>query len=139
MPMGLRRTLYLLAALLLLTGALALWLIRGFDGARVQRAAIDWMRIHHDRELAFDGPMRLQLWPQPAVTVQRVRLSERAQPGQAFASIDSASLSLRLRPLLSQREIQVESVAARGLSLRLQRDADGRSQRRRPLGSCGRR
>jgi len=126
MPIWLRRTLYVLAALLLLTSALALWVMRGFDGARLQRTAIDWMRTHHDRELAFDGPTRLQLWPQPAVTVQRVRLSERGRPGQPFASIESATLSLRLRPLLSQREIQVEDVAARGLSLRLQRDAEGR-------------
>jgi AsmA protein len=126
MPIWLRRTLYVLAALLLLAAAVALWVVRGFDGDRLQRLAIDWMLSHHDRELVFDGPVRLQLWPQPAVAVQRVRLSERGRPQQPFAGIDQAALSLRLRPLLFEREIQVESISARGVSLRLQRDADGR-------------
>ena len=120
-----RRSLYVLAALLLLLAGVALWLIQGFDGERVKRVAIDWMRTHHARELAFDGPVTLRLWPQPAVTVQRVRLSEPGQPQQAFAAIDSAALSLRLQPLLSRREIEVESVSARGVTLRFARDAEG--------------
>lgn len=80
MPSWLRRTLYVMAALLLLAAGLAWWVMRGFDGAQLQRVAIDWMRTHHDRELLFDGPAKLQLWPQPALTVQRVRLSERGRP-----------------------------------------------------------
>ena len=120
-----RRSLYVLVALLLLLAGVALWLIQGFDGERVKRVATDWMRTHHARELVFDGPVTLQLWPQPAVTVQRVRLSERGQPRKPFAAIDSAALSLRLRPLLAHGEIQVESVSARGVALRFARDADG--------------
>lgn len=120
-----RRTLVVLAALLLLLGGLTLWVMRGFDGAQVQSAASDWMRQHHQRELAFDGPVTLQLWPQPAVTLQRVRLSERGRGQQAFAGIEHAALSLRLRPLLFEREIEVDSVSARGVTLRFQRNADG--------------
>ena len=96
---------------------MAAWLVQGFDGERIARAAGDWMRTHHQRELVFDGPVRLQLWPQPAVAVQRVRLSERGQPDTTFATIDSASLSLYLQPLLARREIEVESVSARGVRL----------------------
>ena len=105
-----RRTLVVLAALLLLLGGLTLWVMRGFDGAQVQRAASDWMRQHHQRELAFDGPVTLQLWPQPAVSLQRVRLSERGRAQLAFAGIEHAALSLRLRPLLFERAIEVRGM-----------------------------
>ena len=115
-----------LAVLLLTLAALAWWLVQGFDGERFKRAASDWMRTQHGRELVFDGPVRLQLWPQPAVAVQQVRLSEPGAPDHLFARIDSASLSLRLQPLLAQREIEVDRVAARGLMLRFQRDEGGR-------------
>jgi AsmA protein len=121
-----RWALGVLAALLVLLGALAGWLVQGFDGERFKRVASDWMRAQHGRELVFDGPVRLQLWPQPAVALKQVRLSERGAPDRPFASIDSASLSLRLQPLLAQRAVEVDRVAARGLKLRWLRGEDGR-------------
>lgn len=121
-----RRLLYLFAAVLLLLGGLTLWVMRGFDGVHLQRVAIDWMRSHHQRELSFDGPATLQLWPQPAVTVQGVRLSARDRPQEPFARIGHAALSLRLRPLLLERKVEVERVSAEGVTLQLKRDADGR-------------
>lgn len=120
-----RRTLYVLAALALLLAGLAWWLVQGFDSERAQRIASDWMRTHQQRELVFDGPLRLQLWPQPALAVQRVQLSERGRPDQVFARIEHAALALHLRPLLAQREIEVESIEARGVTLRFTRDAAG--------------
>ncbi|HMO44491.1 MAG TPA: AsmA family protein [Rubrivivax sp.] len=120
-----RYLLVVLALLLLVLAGAAVWLVQGFDSEHVKRIASDWMRTHQDRELVFEGPVRLQLWPQPAVAVQRVRLSERGRPDKRFASIDSASLSLHLQPLLSRREIQVESVSAHGVTLRFTRDEAG--------------
>ena len=79
-----RYSLYVLAFMLLLVLGAALWLVRGFDGDRVKRIAADWMLSHHDRMLVVDGPVRLQLWPQPALAVQGARLSEPGQPGQRF-------------------------------------------------------
>lgn len=117
-----RYLLIVLALLLLGLAGVAWWLVQGFDSERVKRIASDWMLTHQDRTLVFDGPVRLQLWPQPAVAVQRVRLSERGQPGKPFASIDSMSLSLHLQPLLQRREIEVESVSASGVTLRFTRD-----------------
>jgi AsmA protein len=124
-PWG-RRILVALAALLLVLAALATWMVRGFDGERVKRKAIDWMQAQHGRELVIDGPLTLQLWPQPAVTVQRVRLSEPGQPGQRFASIEEASLTLHLEPLLVRREIEVDRITAQGVRVSLRRDAEGR-------------
>lgn len=114
-----------LAVLLLLLAALAWWLVQGFDSERVKRIASDWMRTHQQRELTFDGPLRLQLWPQPALAVQRVRLSERGRPEQVFASVEHASLALHLRPLLSSRAIEVDRIAAQGVKLHFTRDAEG--------------
>ena len=120
-----RYLLIVLALLLLVLAGVAWWLVQGFDSERVKRIASDWMRTHQDRELVFEGPVRLQLWPQPAVAVQKVRLSERGRPDQNFASIDSAALSLHLQPLLQRREIEVESVSARGVTLRFSMNQDG--------------
>ena len=76
-----RRIVVAVAALLLVLAGVAVWLVLSFDSAHFKRVAIDWMQARDARELAFDGPVTLQLWPQPAVTVQGVRLSEPGQPG----------------------------------------------------------
>ena len=111
----------LLAVLLVALAGLATWLLRSFDGERVKRSTIDWMQAEHGRELVIEGPLTLRLWPQPAVTVQGVRLSEPGQPGQRFATIEEASLTLRLEPLLARREIAVDRITAHGVKLRLRR------------------
>jgi uncharacterized protein involved in outer membrane biogenesis len=84
------------------------------------------MRVQCAREPALDGPMSLQLWPQPAVVLKGVRLSEPGQPAQPLATFAEASLALRLEPLLVWREIQVDSVSASGVKISYRRDADGR-------------
>ncbi len=116
-----------MATLLLLLVGVAVWLALSFDGERFKRAAIDWMYANHARELTFDGPITLQLWPQPAVAVHGVRLSESGQPRQNFATIEEAALSVRLEPLLARREIEIDSVTAKGVRLSVRRGADGRS------------
>ncbi len=121
-----RYGLYLLGAVVLVLAAGALWLATSFDAARFQRSAIDWMRSHQQRELSFAGPVGLQLWPQPAITLQGVRLSEAGQPDRLFAAIDHAVLSLHLRPLLERREIAFDRIAANGVKLRFERSAEGR-------------
>jgi len=122
----LRRSLYVLAAMLALVIGMAVWLVRSFDTERFKRIAIEWMHTHHARELAFDGPVTLQLWPQPALTVQGVRLSEPGQPAQRFAAIDKAALTLHMEPLLKRREIEIDRISASGLQMVLRRDAEGR-------------
>ena len=120
----LRRSLTVTAALLLLVISAAVWLVLSFDGERFKRAAIDWIRTHGARELSFDGPVTLQLWPQPAVTVQGVRLSEPGQPRTELRRIEKAALTLRLEPLLARREIEIERVSPRGVRLNVRRGAE---------------
>ncbi len=127
----LRYSLYVLGAIVLLLALGTAWLLHSFDGERIKRIAADWLRTNHQRELVIDGPVTLQLWPQPALTLKAARLSEAGQPGQPFASIADAALSLRLEPLWRHREIEIDKVSARGIKLELRRDAQGQQQHRR--------
>ena len=66
--------------MLLLLAGVGTWLWVTFDAERTQRAAVEWMQSQHGRELSFRAPVALQLWPQPALTVQGLRLSEVGGP-----------------------------------------------------------
>ncbi len=122
-----RRILIALATALLLVLAVAAWLVLGFDANRYKQTAIDWVQANYQRELAIDGAIELELVPHLAVAVHGVRLSAAGQPQQPFASIDAAALSLRLWPLLSQREVLIDRLSAKGVRVQWQRDADGSS------------
>ena len=122
-----RRILIVLAAMLLLVLAVATWLVLSFDASRHKQTAIDWVQARYQRELAIDGAVELQLLPHPAVALHGVRLSAAGQPQLPFASIDSAALSLRLWPLLTQREVLIDRLDAKGVRVQWQRDAEGRS------------
>ena len=113
------------AALLVLLIAAAGLLVATFDANRYKGLAIDWMKDHHQRTLAIDGPIELSLFPRLAVTVSKLRLSEpeRAR-GSEFASIDAASLSVQLWPLLS-KQLVIDRVSAKGVRAIVTRDAAG--------------
>jgi len=99
----LRRSLYVAAALLLLLLVAAVWLIASFDGERVKRAASDWMRAHHARELVFDVP------PGPAERTVFGRLAVLGEAGEGFLiCADAASLQL-----IDQRAARVHLAAER--------------------------
>ena len=126
MPTWIRYTLFALGVLLLLLAGTATWLWITFDAERIQRVAVEWVRTHHGRELSFEAPVTLQLWPQPALAIKDVRLSEAGRAAEPFAVIEHAALSLHLRPLLQHQEVVVDRITARGVKLNLRRDADGR-------------
>jgi len=125
MPTWLRRTLLVLAALAVLLGAGAAWLIASFDGERIKMLAGNWLREQRQRELIVDGPVKLTLLPL-GISVSQVRLSEHERPREEFASIDEASLSVKLWPLLTQQRVSVDSVTARGVRVQYWRDAKGK-------------
>ena len=62
-------------------------LVATVDPNRYKALAIDWMKSEHRRTLAIDGPIELSFFPQLAVKVSKVRLSERGRPDE-FAAID---------------------------------------------------
>lgn len=112
-----------LALLALLAVALGVF-IATFDPNAYKSLAIDRVQQQYRRTLAIPGEVKLMLFPRIGVQVGEVSLSE---PGsaQVFASLKSARVSLALWPLL-QRRVEVDQVALDGLSLRVERKADGR-------------
>jgi len=98
-------------------------LVATFDANRYKALAIDWMKSEHQRTLAIDGPIELSFFPQLALKVSKVRLSERGRP-EEFAAIDEAALAVRLLPLLS-KEVVIGNVSARGVRAVYLRDAKG--------------
>lgn len=112
------------ALVLLVVGAAAVF-VATFDANRYKPLAIDWMRNEKQRTLAIDGPIELSLLPRLAVKVSRLRLSERGRPNDEFATVDEASLSLQLLPLL-RKQLVVDRVAARGVRAVIARDAQGK-------------
>jgi AsmA protein len=124
MPKGLfQRVALIVGALLLLLAAAVALFVATFDVNRLKPLAIEWMKAERSRTLAIDGPIELSLFPRLAIRVAKVHLSERARADE-FASIDEASLSLRLLPLL-KRELVVDRVAARGVRAVFTRDTRG--------------
>ncbi|CAN5217256.1 AsmA family protein [soil metagenome] len=79
------------------------------------------------RKLDIDGDLTLEVFPWLAVGVGRAALANAPGFGdEPFAQIESASLSLRLLPLL-KREIEIGTVRLDGLVLNLAVDETGRS------------
>jgi len=77
------------------------------------------------RELAIDGDLTLSFFPWIAVQLGRTSLSNAPGFGdEPFASIESASMSLRLMPLL-RKEIELGAVKLKGFDLNLARNEQG--------------
>lgn len=119
-----RRAAWLAAGLAALALIAAAWLVLQFDAERYKGLAVDWVREHHQRELKLEGPVSLSLLPRLAVRIEQASLSERDRP-ETFASVQQASLSVALWPLL-RGVLAVDQVELRHASVRLTRDSEGR-------------
>ncbi len=118
-----RRSAYAVAALLLLLAVAAGVLLATFDANRYKTLAIDWMKAERQRTLVIDGPIELSFFPQLAVKVSGLRLSEAGRDDE-FLAIDEAALALRVLPLL-RRQWVIGRISARGVRASYQRDAKG--------------
>lgn len=79
------------------------------------------------RELVFEGDVKLSFFPRLGVQTGGVRLSN--PPGfgdKPFSRIQSASISIKILPLLYRR-VEVGRVSLEGLELHLLRDEQGRA------------
>lgn len=75
--------------------------------------------------LQIRGDLGWDLWPSLGVAVNDVHIAPLAEPQQALAEVQQASLLLKLMPLFSGN-FQVDHIAIDGLSLNLRRDQAGR-------------
>jgi len=117
------RTAVFAAALLAIAGALAATLIARFDPDSAAEEVREFVRERYGRELRFEGPLSLSLWPMLSISVPRASLSDVGSERQA-ASIERANVEIAWLPLLRGRVI-VEHARIKGLHLRIEQRADG--------------
>lgn len=121
--MWIRRVALGILGLLLVLAAVVTWLVMGFDANRYKGVAIEWMKTHHDRTLAINGPIGLSLFPRLEITLADISLSEAGRPDE-FAALERAELAVEVLPLL-RRELVIGRISANGVSARYVRNAKG--------------
>lgn len=128
MRMVLRIALGLLALVVVVAIALAVAVTVLFEPKDYQPLLVEAVRDSTGRTLEIDGELGLTLFPCCSVALGRARLGNPPGfPDAPFASVDTASLSLQVWPLLSRREVRIGRVRLDGLELNLLRRADGRA------------
>jgi AsmA protein len=118
---------YALLGLLLLVviAAGVVWyLIHAFDPRNHHQQIVDAVKEHTGRTLTIDGDIGLSFWPDLAIDVGKLTLSER-DSADAFAEIESARMSVQLRPLID-RQLVANELVLRGARVAIVRFEDGR-------------
>lgn len=105
---------------------LAVWLF--FDPNEYRDEIAVAVKDATGRDLVIEGDLSLSIFPWLAVEVGRTELGNAEGFGdEPFMSFDSASLSIRLLPLIFQRSATVGTAAIEGLVVNLEVAADGRT------------
>ncbi|MBU1365808.1 MAG: AsmA family protein [Gammaproteobacteria bacterium] len=94
-----------------------------FDEAAIKRQLVDQVAAKTGRQLSIDGELRLSVWPDVAVRVSQVRLSE-ADGKSEFFKLGAARIAVAVLPLLS-KELKVKRVEIDGLAVNLIKRKDG--------------
>ena len=106
-----------------IVASLAAALIARFDPDAAADEVRGFVRERYGRELRFEGPLALSLWPVLSVAVPRATLSDVGSERQA-ASIERANVEIAWLPLFRGRVI-VEHARVTGLHLSIEQRADG--------------
>lgn len=102
--------------------ALAVFIL-SFD-ANAYKSDLQWLvKERTDRDLTIAGDLKVVLFPELAITVRDLTLSEPGRPDR-FASIDELRASMELLPLLKNR-IVIDELEASGIRADLVRRQDG--------------
>ncbi|MDO8313389.1 MAG: AsmA family protein [Sideroxyarcus sp.] len=110
-------------AVVLVAGALT-YLALTFDPNSYKPQIIQAVKDSKQRTLKLDGDIKLHFFPSIGVSLGKVSLSE-FQSKQEFASVESASVSLKLLPLFS-KQIVVDEVAVSGVKAQLIKYKNGK-------------
>ncbi len=116
-----------LIALVAIVAVVGVFAVSQFDFSR-QKAQLETRVFEHTgRQLQIAGDLKIRLFPRPGLSLTEVSLSNAegfADP--EFATIRSAEFQVAAAPLLAGR-IKIEKVILHGLTLKLQRNADGKT------------
>ena len=120
----LRYALLTLGLLVLVAGAAIGYIVATFDPHDHQHHIVRVIKEKTGRTLAIGGEISLSFWPDVAVRLGRISLSERDRE-ESFLRIESARVRLELAPLLS-REIVASELVLAGAHAVITRYEDGR-------------
>jgi len=112
------------AAVILAIGGAIAYLLATFDPLDHRERIVAFVQEKTGRTLQIKGDVELSFWPDVAVRLGALELSERGSD-EPFASIESARARLDLVPLLS-RELVASEIVLSGANVRITRYEDGR-------------
>jgi AsmA protein len=115
---------YAFAVVTLALGGAVAYLLATFDARDYYHYAVDAVREKTGRTLDIKGEVALSFWPDVAVRLGAMTLSER-DGGERFASVEGARVRMALRPLL-RRELVASELVISGAIVRITRFEDGR-------------
>ena len=121
------RLLGLLGVLVLLVVIVGIYLVVTFDPNAYKDRIESKVAEVTGRELTLAGPIELTLFPSLGLRLEDARLANAEGFGEEpFADLRVIDLAVAVRPLL-RGEIEVQRIEADGVTFRLARDVDGRS------------
>ncbi|OIR16085.1 putative assembly protein [mine drainage metagenome] len=108
-----------------LGAAVVAYIALTFDPNAYKPRIIQAVKESKQRTLKLDGDITLHFFPSIGVSLSKVSLSE-FQSEQEFVSVDNASVSLKLLPLLA-RQLVVDEVAVSGVKAQFIRYKNGKT------------
>ena len=121
----LKKFLFVIGGLVLLIGVALAVFAASFDPNDYKEEIQAQVKTQTGRDLQLSGPLKLSVFPWLGVEANAIGLSNAAGFDDAeFARIEQVEVRLRLLPLFSG-QIQLGQIGLTGLSLNLQRKADG--------------
>ncbi len=121
----LKYVLWSIAGVVALAIAAIAYVALTFDPNTYKPQIIQTVKDSKQRTLTLDGDIKLHFFPSIGINLGKVSLSE-FQSEQEFASVESASVSLKLLPLLS-KQIVVDEVAVSGVKVQIIKYKNGKS------------
>ena len=117
--------LWSLGVLVLLLASVVAYIALTFNPNDYKPQIIQAVKDSKQRTLKLDGDIKLHFFPSIGVSLSKVWLSE-FQSEQEFVSVDSASVSLKLLPLLA-KQLVVDEVAVSGVKAQLVKFKNGKT------------
>jgi AsmA protein len=109
--------------ILLLLGVALVYVVKSFDANDLKPRMQNFFQQKYQRKLDMPGNLKIVLFPVVQIESGPMRLMEK-NGSDVFASIESAELSLQLRPLIDGR-LEINSVTLNAPSVHIKRFNDG--------------
>lgn len=116
-------SLYSVGSVVALIAGSAFYITATFDANTLKPRLEAWVKAEKQRNLKFNGPINLSLFPKPGLTLTDVDLSER-NADALFAHVSDARVSMQFWPLLSKKII-IDEVDVQGATINVVKNKTG--------------